>query len=73
MNAVKIAGVLLLVAGTLGLVYGGFSYTKATHEAQLGPIQLSLEEKEMVGVPVWLGVGAIVLGGALLLVAGNRR
>lgn len=73
MNAVKIAGVLLLVAGTLGLVYGGFSYTKATHEAQLGPIQFSLEEKEMVGVPVWLGVGAIVLGGALLLVAGNRR
>ncbi len=73
MNAVKIAVVLLLVAGTLGLVYGGFSYTKATHEAQLGPIQFSLEEKEMVGVPVWLGVGAIVLGGALLLVAGNRR
>lgn len=73
MNAVKIAGVLLLVAGTLGLVYGGFSYTKATHEAQLGPIQFSLEEKEMVSVPVWLGVGAIVLGGALLLVAGNRR
>lgn len=73
MNAVKIAGVLLLVAGTLGLVYGGFSYTKATHEAQLGPIQFSLEEKEVVSVPVWLGVGAIVLGGALLLVAGKRH
>jgi hypothetical protein len=73
MNAVKIAGVLLLVAGTLGLVYGGFSYTKATHEAQLGPIQFSLEEKEMVKVPVWIGVGAIVVGGALLLVGGNKR
>jgi hypothetical protein len=73
MNAVKIAGVLLLVAGTLGLVYGGFSYTKATHEAKLGPIQFSVEEKERVSVPVWLGVGAIVLGGALLLVAGNKR
>ena len=73
MNAVKIAGVLLLVAGTLGLIYGGFSYTKATHEANLGPIQFSLEEKEMVNVPVWVGVGAIVLGGALLLVAGNKR
>ena len=73
MNAVKITGVLLLVAGTLGLVYGGFSYTKATHEAQLGPIQFSLEEKERVSVPVWLGVGAIVAGGALLLVAGNKR
>ncbi len=73
MNAVKIAGVLLLAAGTLGLVYGGFSYTKATHEAKLGPIEFSLEEKEMVKVPVWVGVGAIVVGGALLLVAGNRR
>ncbi|OGI56952.1 MAG: hypothetical protein A2V58_04510 [Candidatus Muproteobacteria bacterium RBG_19FT_COMBO_61_10] len=73
MNAVRIAGVLLLVAGTLGLVYGGFSYTKATHEAKLGPIQFSVEEKERVSVPVWLGVGAIVLGGALLLVAGNKR
>lgn len=73
MNAVKIAGVLLLAAGTLGLVYGGFSYTKATHEANLGPIQFSFEEKEMVNVPVWIGVGAIVVGGALLLVAGNKR
>ena len=73
MNAVKIAGVLLLAAGTLGLVYGGFSYTKATHEAKLGPIEFSLEEKEMVNVPVWVGVGAIVAGGVLLLVAGNRR
>ncbi len=73
MNAVKIAGVLLLAAGTLGLVYGGFSYTKATHEAKLGPIEFSLEEKEMVNVPVWVGVGAIVVGGVLLLVAGNKR
>ncbi len=73
MNAVKIAGVLLLVAGTLGLVYGGFNITKATHEAKLGPIQFSLEEKERVNVPVWAGVGAIVAGGVLLLMAGNKR
>ena len=73
MNAIKIAGVLLLAAGTLGLVYGGFSYTKATHEAKLGPIEFSVEEKERVNVPAWLGVGAIVLGGGLLLVAGGKR
>ena len=72
MNALKIAAVLLIVAGILGLVYGSFSYTKETHEAKLGPIELSLKEKQTVNVPVWLGIGAIV-GGVLLLLGGNKR
>jgi len=72
MNAVKIAAIVLIVAGVLGLVYGSFSYTKATHEAKLGPIELSFKEKQTVNVPVWLGVGAIV-GGVLLLLGGNKR
>ena len=57
MNAVKIAAIVLIVAGVLGLVYGRFSYTKATHEAKLGPIELSVKEKQTVNVPVWAGVG----------------
>jgi uncharacterized membrane protein YidH (DUF202 family) len=72
MNAVKIAAIVLIAAGILGLVYGSFSYTKATHEAKLGPIELSFKEKQTVNVPVWLGVGAIV-GGVLLLLGGNKR
>lgn len=72
MNPVKIAAIVLIVAGILGLVYGSFSYTKETHEAKLGPIELSLKEKQTVNVPVWLGIGAIV-GGVLLLFGGNRR
>ena len=72
MNVVKILAILLIVGGVLGLVYGGFSYTKETHEAKVGPIELSVTEKERVNVPVWVGVGAIVIGG-LLLVFGNRR
>ena len=72
MNAVTIAAIVLIVAGVLGLVYGSFSYTKATHEAKLGPIELSFKEKQTVNVPVWLGVGAIV-GGVLLLLGGNKR
>ena len=72
MNAVKIVGIVLIVAGVLGLVYGGFSYTKETHEAKLGPIELSVKDKETVNVPVWAGVGAIVVGGALLLFAGKK-
>ncbi|MGK2898340.1 MAG: hypothetical protein ACSLE9_06600 [Burkholderiaceae bacterium] len=72
MNAVKIAAAVLIVAGILGLVYGSFSYTKETHQAKLGPIELSVKEKQTVNVPVWAGVAAIVVGGALLLF-GSRK
>ena len=72
MNAVKIAGIVLIVAGVLGLVYGSFSYTKETHEVKLGPIELSVKDKETVNVPVWAGVGAIVIGGVLLLFGSKK-
>ena len=72
MNALKIVALALIAAGILGLMYGGFTYTKATHEAKIGPIEMAVKEKETVNVPVWAGVGAIVLGAALLL-AGNRK
>ena len=67
MNALKMTGIALIAAGILGLVYGSFSYTKETHQAKLGPIELSVKEKETVNVPVWAGVAAIAVGGALLL------
>ena len=72
MNPVKIAGVVLIVAGALGLAYGSFSWTKETHQAKLGPIELSVKERQSVDVPVWAGVGAIVIGGVLLLL-GNKK
>jgi hypothetical protein len=72
MSAVKILGLVLLIAGTLALVYRSFSYTKDTHEAKLGPLEFSLKEKETVNIPTWAGVGAIVVGGILLLVPGKR-
>jgi drug/metabolite transporter (DMT)-like permease len=72
MSGVKILGILLIAAGILALVYGGFSYTKETHEARLGPLELAVEEKERVNVPVWAGAGAIGVG-VLLLVVGRKR
>ena len=71
MGTSKIVGIVLIVAGVLALVYGGFTYTKETHEAKIGPLVLSVSEKETVNVPIWVGVGAIVIGG-LLLVFGSR-
>ena len=67
MSAVKIVGIVLIVAGILGLVYGKFSYTKETHDVKLGEIELSIKDKQTVNVPVWAGVGAIVVGALLLL------
>jgi TRAP-type C4-dicarboxylate transport system permease small subunit len=68
MNSLRIVALALIAAGVLGLIYGGFSYTKRTHEAKIGPFEMAVKEKETVNVPVWAGVGAIVVGAALLLV-----
>jgi multidrug transporter EmrE-like cation transporter len=72
MTPVRIVGIVLVVAGALALAYGGFSYTKETHQAKLGPIELSVKEKQTVNVPQWAGLGAIALG-VVLLVAGGKR
>lgn len=72
MNAAKLIGILLIVAGVLGLAYGSFSYTKDTEAVKLGPLELSVKQKETVNVPVWAGVGAIVVGGLLLVMGGKK-
>jgi hypothetical protein len=72
MNTMKLLGIALLVGGLLGLLYGGFTYTKETHETKIGPIVLSVTDKETVNVPVWAGAGAIVIGG-LLLFTGSKK
>jgi heme/copper-type cytochrome/quinol oxidase subunit 2 len=73
MNALKIFGIALIVAGMLALVYRGFSYTKETHETKLGPLQFTVKEKETIEIPVWAGVGAIVVGVGLILVGQKKR
>jgi len=72
MNPIRVVGIVLIVAGVLGLAYGGFSYTKETHDVKLGPVELSVKEKQSVNIPMWAGVGAIVLGGVCLVMAGKR-
>ena len=73
MNAIKVIAFALILAGALSLMYGGFSYTKETHEAKLGPIEFSVTDRERVNIPVWAGVGAILIGGALLVFGGTKR
>lgn len=72
MNSAKLVGILLIAAGAIALVYGSFSYTKETEAVKLGPLELTVKEKETVNVPVWAGIGAIVVGAALLVMGGKK-
>jgi TRAP-type C4-dicarboxylate transport system permease small subunit len=72
MNGTKLIAVVLLVAGVLALAYGGFSYTKDTTAVKLGPLEVSVKEKQTVNIPMWAGIGAIVAGGLLLVMGGKR-
>ena len=71
MKGKQILAILLIVGGVLALAYRGFSYTKETHEAKIGPLELQVKEKEYVDLPIWLGAGA-VLAGVVLLVTGKK-
>jgi TRAP-type C4-dicarboxylate transport system permease small subunit len=72
MDTVKLVAFVLIAAGVLALAYGGFTYTKETHEMKIGPIDISVKDKETVNIPIWAGVGAIVIGGLLLVFGGKK-
>ena len=68
----KLIGIVLIVLGALGLLYGGFSYTKDTTAAKIGPVELSVKKTETVNIPIWAGIGAIVAGGLLLVISKGK-
>jgi len=68
MNPLKIVAIVLILAGAAALAFGGFSFTKETHKAEIGPIHLSVQEKQDVNIPLWAGIGAIVAGVVLLVI-----
>jgi len=72
MNIFKIAGIILIIAGVLGLIYGKFSYTRETKETKMEPIELTIKEEKMVDIPYWLGAGTVVFG-SLILLFGIKR
>jgi uncharacterized membrane protein len=72
MNAVNMAAIVLIIGGMLGLVYGSFNYTRETQEAKIGSLELSVKDTQTVYIPVWGSVGAIVVGGILILASRKR-
>ena len=73
MTPMRIAGIILVVLGLAGFFTGGFSFTKNETKAQLGPLKLQVQEQQAVNIPQWLSLGALVLGGVLLVVSFKRR
>ena len=73
MSAAKIIGILLIAAGAMGLLYGGFSYTKESHTAKLGPLAITVQDRETVVIPVVASIGSIVLGVFLLVASGRTK
>lgn len=73
MDAAKIVAIVLIVAGLLGLVYQQFSFTKETHQAKIGPLELSVKETETVNIPLWLSLGAVGVGVVILVTGGRRK
>ena len=72
MNPTKLIGIIMIAAGCLGLIYGGFTYTKETTGLKLGPLEVKVQEKQTVNIPLVLSAGAIVLGVFLLVVGGRK-
>ena len=72
MNPIKLVAALLIIAGVLGLAYGSFSYTQNKTVAQVGPISINAEEQHTVNIPLWAGIGGIVVGGLLLALGGRK-
>jgi TRAP-type C4-dicarboxylate transport system permease small subunit len=73
MNSLKMIGVALLIAGALALAYGSFSYTKDATAVKVGPVELSVKQKETVNIPVWAGAGAMLAGGVLLMLGFKKN
>lgn len=72
MAVTRLIGIVLIVLGVIGLVYGGFSFTREKTVVKVGSVELNAKEKETVNIPLWAGVGAIVVGGVLLVAGGKR-
>jgi hypothetical protein len=72
MKPAGIVGIILIAIGIIALAYGGFSYTKREKIIDAGPLQVSADREKTVPFPPILG-GICLVGGIVLLLAGNRK
>jgi flagellar basal body-associated protein FliL len=73
--AIRIMAIVLIAAGLLSLMYGGFNYTRETQKTEKtesGSLKVFVKETRTVQIPAWADIGAIIAGGLLLALA-NRK
>lgn len=73
MNGLRMTAIAIMIAGVLALAYGGFSYTQDTTALKLGPVELKVQERKTINIPLWAGVAAVVAGGLILVVGGRKN
>ena len=68
----RIAGIVLIVLGIIGLAYGGITYTRRRDTVSLGPLSATIQQRETFPISPVAGVIALVAGIGLF-VGGTRR
>lgn len=71
MKVATVTGVLLIVVGVVGFIFGGFQYTHRKHDADIGPMHISHQQNRTVPIPPILS-GIALVGGIVLVVAGAK-
>ena len=73
MGPIRIVGIILIALGVAAVSLGGFSFTRESEKAHIGPLKLTVQEKHEVGIPMWLGLGTAIAGVVLVVVGGRKR
>ena len=68
----KIAGILLIIAGAISLIYGGISYTSKEKAIDMGPLQVYRTEHHYFPVPAIFGF-VVLVGGGVMIYAGTKQ
>jgi hypothetical protein len=68
----RVLGFVLIVIGLIGLIYGGVTWTQREEIFDVGPLQVSREDRETIPLPPIVG-GICLAAGAVLVVADGRR
>lgn len=69
----KMIGLILIIAGAIGIIWGGIGYIKDRDTTHIGPVDIVVEEKGRVPIPPLVGVAALVAGGLMVGMSSRRK
>ena len=66
----RLVGIVLIVLGLVGVIYGGVSWTRKETILDAGPLEISTSRRESVPLPPIVGA-LLMVGGAVLVMKGK--